>query len=282
MNYFKEILRGILIGVANVIPGVSGGTMAVSMGIYDKIIFAVNNIRKDFKGSIKTLFPYGIGLVIGVVGLAFIIEILFEKFQIPTVMAFLGLILGGLPAIIKKVENETFKTTHLTSFTIFVALIMFSTIFASTGSGATEISFGVETIILMMFLGFIAAGTMVVPGVSGSMILIMLGYYETIIQSVNVFIKSLLAFNIAEMLTTLQILLPFGVGTLVGVIIMAKIIAILLRRYPNATYWGIIGLVVASPIAILYPISFVGIGIGTIMPSLVTFVLGFYAAIKLS
>ncbi len=282
MNYIKDILKGALIGVANVIPGVSGGTMAVSMGIYDKIISAITNLKKNFKNSIKTLFPYIIGVVLGVVLLSFVIEKLFTYFQIPTIMAFLGLILGGLPAIIKKVENEKFKPTHLLSFALFVALIVFSTLYAATDTGATQMSFGIESILLMLILGFISAGTMVIPGVSGSMILMMLGYYETIIQTINEFIHSLLAFDISKIALSLQTLIPFGIGVILGIFIIAKIISFLLKRYPNATYWGIIGLVVASPIAILYPISFVGVGMGIWIVSFITFVAGFYFAMKLS
>ena len=175
MDFIKDILRGALIGVANVIPGVSGGTIAVSMGIYDKIIYAITNLRKEFKNSFKTLLPYGIGLVVGILGLAFLIEMLFAKFQIPTVMAFLGLILGGLPAIIKKVDGEKFKVTHLISFSFFVLLILLLTLFSSNTTEVTSISFGIGTVCLMLLFGFISAGTMVVPGVSGSMVLMILG-----------------------------------------------------------------------------------------------------------
>ena len=282
MDFIKDVLRGVLIGVANVIPGVSGGTIAVSMGIYDKVVSAINNLRKDFKNSVMTLLPYVIGIVVGVLGLAFLIEMLFEKFQIPTVMAFLGLILGGLPAIIKKVENEKFKVTHLISFVLLVSLILFTTFFTAGDNAVTDISFGFGSIVLMFVLGFISAGTMVVPGVSGSMVLMMLGYYEVIIQTINQFVKSLLAFHMAEVLTAMKILVPFGIGVLVGIFVIAKIIEFLLRKYPNATYWGIIGLVVASPVAILLPVPFAGITLGTAIASVITFAVGFFAAMKLS
>lgn len=282
MAYLKEILRGMIIGIANVIPGVSGGTMAVSMGIYDKIIFAVTNLKKDFKNSVKTLFPYILGMLIGIVGLAFLIEILFDKFKVPTIMAFLGLILGGLPPIVKKVENEKFKVTHLISFAFFVALIVFPTILSSSNNAVVEINFGIGSIVLMVVLGFIAAGTMVIPGVSGSMVLMMLGYYETIIQTINAFIKSLTTFNMSGILSSIQILVPFGIGVLLGIFVIAKVIEILLKKYPNTTYWGILGLVIASPVAILYPTNFLEIGVGTIIASIVTFVVGFYTALKLS
>ena len=112
-------------GVANIIPGVSGGTMALSMGIYEKIIHAINHIRSEFKKSIQTLLPYIIGIVIGIVLLSFLIEFCLERFELPTLMAFVGLILGGLPPIIKKVENEKFKSTHLFSFLLFASIIYY-------------------------------------------------------------------------------------------------------------------------------------------------------------
>lgn len=282
MNFLKDILRGTLIGVANVIPGVSGGTIAVSMGIYDKIIYAITNLKKDFKNSFMTLLPYGIGIVVGILGLAFFIEMLFEKFQIPTVMAFLGLILGGLPVIVKKVEKEKFKATHLIAFAFFITLITFLTFYSSQTVELDSISFGIGSVMMMLVLGFISAGTMVVPGVSGSMILMILGYYEIIIKTINDFIRALTSFNIAGIFEAAKLLIPFGIGVIVGIIVIAKIISILLKRYPVATYWGIIGLVVASPIAILMPVSFVGISLVTIISSIITFAVGFLVALKLS
>ena len=97
MGFFKDILRGVMIGVANIIPGVSGGTMMVSMGIYDKIIGAVNNIFKEWKQSLKTLLPYAIGMLLGIAGLSFCITYFFEHFPLQTAFLFIGLIFGGLP-----------------------------------------------------------------------------------------------------------------------------------------------------------------------------------------
>ena len=282
MDFIKDILRGMLIGVANVIPGVSGGTMAVSMGIYDKIINAITNLKKEFKKSFVTLLPYGIGIIIGVIGLAFLIEMLFEKYQLPTVACFLGLILGGLPVIVKKVENEKFKFTHLVSFVLFVSVIVFLTLFSTADVTSHDIPFGMASIILMMFLGFISAGTMVIPGVSGSMILMMLGYYEMIIQTINQFIKAVTNMNLVVIIETCKILIPFGIGVLIGIVIIAKIINKLLRKYPNATHWGIIGLIVASPFAILYSVNMVGISPTTWIISAITFAFGFLVAMKLS
>lgn len=281
LNYLKEILRGIFIGIANIIPGVSGGTIALSMGIYEKIISAVNNIRKDFKNSVKTLFPYVIGVVIGIVLLSFVIEFSLEHFELPTLMAFVGLILGGLPPIIKRVENEKLKITHIFSFILFALVIIVPTLIANNNEVAREITFNFGSCILLFILGIVGAASMVVPGVSGSMILMMLGYYSIILNNITAFIKALTAFDIAGMLTCCGILIPFGIGVLVGIVLTSKIIEKLLNRYPNATMWGIIALVVTSPFAILWGVN-LNINIIMLLSSVITFVVGFFVARKLS
>lgn len=281
LNYFKEILRGIFIGVANIIPGVSGGTIALSMGIYEKIISAVNNVRKSFKESIKTLLPYGIGAVIGIILLSFVIEFSLEKFELPTLMAFVGLILGGLPPIIKRVENEKFKFTHLISFLLFAAVIVVPTLIANDINISRDVTFGFGSVILMLALGVLAAGSMVVPGVSGSMMLMMLGYYDIILGNVTSFIKALTSFDMATMLSCCGVLIPFGIGVLIGIIVTAKIIEKLLKKYPNATMWGIIALVVTSPFAILWGVN-LNIQVIMLFASVVTFIIGFIVARKLS
>ena len=105
----KSILKGMVIGVANIVPGVSGGTMAVSMGIYDKLIHCVTHILKEFKKSIKFLIPIGIGMVLALVGLSFVIEAAFEHFPAQTNLLFIGLIVGGLPAITKKIKGQKIR-----------------------------------------------------------------------------------------------------------------------------------------------------------------------------
>lgn len=281
LNYIKEILRGVFIGVANIIPGVSGGTIALSMGIYEKIISAVNNIRKSFKDSVKTLLPYVIGAVLGIVVLSFVIEFCLEKFELPTLMAFVGLILGGLPPIIKRVENEKFKFTHFLSFLLFAAIIVVPTLIANDMNITRELTLNFGSVVLMLILGVVAAASMVIPGVSGSMILMMLGYYDTILNTITTFIKALTSFDITTMLTCSGILIPFGIGVLLGIVVTAKIIEKLLTKYPNATMWGIIALVVTSPFAILWGVN-LNINVLMLLSSVVTFVIGFMVAKKLS
>lgn len=124
MKTFFEILRGVVIGLANIIPGVSGGTMMVSMGIYDTIIGCINSLFKDFKKCIKTLWPYALGMVAGILGLAKLITYLLGTFPLPTNMAFIGLILGGLPMIVRKMKGEKTGIAGVAAFVLAFALVV--------------------------------------------------------------------------------------------------------------------------------------------------------------
>ncbi len=276
MSFVKEILRGIVIGIANIIPGVSGGTMMVSMGIYDKIIGSVNRLFKEFGKSIRTLLPYVIGMAVGIVGLSFCIEFLFDEFPLPTALLFIGLIFGGLPIILKKVDRKSLNPTCAIIFLLFFALVVGMQFL---GTGADKVlTTDVGSLIVLAGVGLVASATMVIPGVSGSMLLMAMGYYNSIIEEINAFIRALLALDFDALLHGVVILAPFGIGIVVGIFAIARLIEFLLKKYMNYTYSAILGLVVASPVAVL-----MGIGIGsvTLLPVLaavVTFCVGFAVA----
>lgn len=281
MNKIIDIVKGIFIGVANIIPGVSGGTLAVSMGVYQTILDAINNIRKDFKNSIKTLFPYIIGIIIGIVALSFVINFLLENFTMPTISCFIGLVLGGVPLIINKIKDEKVKNTHIISFIIMLAIIIVPTLIAIETPAIQTIDFNIINILILFALGIISALAMVVPGVSGSMLLMMLGYYNIIIATIKSTVEALILLDLTTLLNNLLILVPFGIGVLVGIVVIAKIISKLLKKYPNATYWGILGLIVASPFSIIIKSGTVIDSPITLLVCLLTFGVGFFVANKL-
>ncbi|MBO7402600.1 MAG: DUF368 domain-containing protein [Lachnospiraceae bacterium] len=286
MKFIIDILRGVVIGIANVIPGVSGGTLAVSMGIYDKIITSVNNLFKKFKQSIKTLLPYGIGIVLGIIGLSFAISFLFNNYPLPTVMLFIGLILGGIPVILKRVFASAAKKPNIPLcilfFVIFAAIIVLLPFIAGSEGEASDLTPGFLTVVKLLFAGIIASATMVVPGVSGSMILLALGYYNTVIDSIKNLVQAAVHFNFGNMLTPVAILLPFGIGVVLGIWLIAKLIAFLLARFEAYTYSAILGLVVASPYAIFTATKFTTPSVPVIIFSVIALAAGFLAAFFLA
>lgn len=274
----KNILKGAVIGVANIIPGVSGGTMAVSMGIYDKLIHCVTHILKEFKKSMKFLIPVGIGMVLALVGLSFVIEAAFEHFPAQTNLLFIGLILGGLPAILKKVKGNTIRPGHIIPAVVFFVLVVGLAALGSGEGNDADLSFNVLNVIKFFGVGVIASATMVIPGVSGSMVLMLMGYYQPIIETISTFVRALAAFDIPVLLQCCGVLIPMGIGIVVGIVVIAKLIELVFEKWPLLAYWAIIGLIAASPIAIILMSEFGTITVITVLTSVVTFVLGFAGA----
>lgn len=277
----KSILKGMVIGVANIVPGVSGGTMAVSMGIYDKLIHCVTHILKEFKKSIKFLIPIGIGMVLALVGLSFVIEAAFEHFPAQTNLLFIGLIVGGLPAITKKIKGQKIRFGYFVGAILFFALVV-GLAAVGEGNGAdADMTFNFINVLKFFGVGVIASATMVIPGVSGSMMLMLMGYYQPIIETISTFVKALVAFDVPVLLQCCGVLVPMGLGIVIGIVVIAKIIEIIFEKFPMYAYWAIIGLIVASPFAILLLSEFGTITVVTVITSIVTFALGFFVAMKL-
>lgn len=279
----KTILKGVVIGIANIIPGVSGGTMAVSMGIYDKLIHALTHILKEFKESMKIIIPIAIGAGLALVGLSKIITISLDKFPVPTNFLFIGLIVGGMPAILNRLK-ATGKKVSIGNIIALIAFFALVVGFASLGEGKAEgttIAFTFANVMKLFVVGIIASATMVIPGVSGSMVMMLLGYYESILANISLFIDSLIAFDMQGILAACGVLVPFGIGVVLGIAIIAKIIEVVFNKLPNYAYCAIIGLIVASPIAIIMMSDFSRYNIGSILVGVVTFVLGYFTATKL-
>lgn len=251
MNFIKDILKGVVMGIANIIPGVSGGTMAVTMGIYDKMINAVNILFKKFSYSVKVLLPLFIGMALGIIGLSFLIEYLLGEYPLQTNAAFIGLIIGGIPIILSKVKTEKPGVAAIVIFALFFALIVGLQLVSGGNDDATGITLTSIEIVKLFVVGVIASATMIIPGVSGSMVLMILGYYQPVLATINSTMTALKNFDIATVMYGVAILLPFGIGVIVGIFAIAKLIAYLFANFEKLTYYAILGLIGASPVAIL-------------------------------
>lgn len=281
MKFLLEVIRGMVIGLANIIPGVSGGTMMVSMGIYDTLIYCITHLFREFKKSVLTLLPYAVGMVAAIGLLSFALKWAFEVYPLPTNTLFIGLILGGLPAIAGKLKGKPKGVVGAALFVAFFALILLLQVLQSENVAAIRLSFG--EVVKLFFLGALASATMVIPGVSGSMILKLLGYYEPIVtEAIPGLLSAFAGGEWSAVWLNVGILFPFGVGILVGIFAIAKIIEWLLARWEGPTYCAILGLVTASPVAILMSTGLAGVSWSLALMSLATFVVGFLVAWRLS
>lgn len=279
--FFMKVLKGTLIGMSVVIPGVSGGSMAMSMGIYDQLIDFIT-IGKGTKDKGKGLFPYVLGAFLGVVLFAYFIEILFSKFPLRTACLFVGMILGVMPMLLQKVRGQRFRFSHALILLCTVGVMVLLPLATQDGGYSAHLEPSLPYALLSLLLGCIAATTMIIPGISGSMMLMLLGYYEPILQTVNTFTMALLQMDFQALLRAGIILAPFCFGVLAGMILMARGIRALLQRFPLSSYYGIMGLVLASPFAVLYQQNLHGVDAGTWMIGIGIAVVGFIFAMLLS
>ena len=278
---FKNFLKGMVMGLANIIPGVSGGTLAVSMGIYDKLIHCLTHLFREFKESIRFVLPIILGMIVALAGLSFVITPSFEHFPLQTNGLFIGLIVGGLPLMFRKVKGSRIRIGHGIVFLIFFAIVIGMAMLGDTEGKAADLSLGLVNVLKLFGVGVIASATMVIPGVSGSMMLLVMGYYNPIVATIKEFVEALVHFNMQEILRCCGILIPMGIGVIVGIFAIAKVIEIIFEKFPVYAYYAIIGLILASPIAILMASELGVITVLSVITSLVTFAVGFVVAMKL-
>ena len=269
------VLKGFLLGIANIIPGVSGGTLAITLGIYNDLIGAISHFFKNLKKNLKFLIPLGIGMVLAILLGSKVISLCLDKFPFPTTLFFIGLIVGGIPLLTKKIKGKKLKPANAASFLLPFSVVMLMT-FLNEGNNVVNITnMNLLQIILLFLVGMVAAATMVIPGVSGSFVLMLLGYYKPIVSTIgNLTDFSLLGHNIL-------VLAPFGLGVLIGIVLIAKLIEYLLAKHETATYYAIIGFVTSSVIGL--GVGLIGLHTSTleVLAGIVLFVLSFVIGYKL-
>lgn len=277
-------IKGFIMGIANIIPGVSGGTLALTLGIYEGFIQAISHFFSNIKENIKFLLPIVIGIGLSIISMSRVIDYSYEYFPIPTTMFFMGLVIGGIPLLLRKVKDTKEKKQPSSyvllaiTFSIVILLALSEQLFdISVKANLTNLGFG--GYIALFLVGVIAAATMVIPGVSGSLVLMLLGYYYPILKVV----KDLTKFqNIPQ---NLLIGALFGLGILIGIVLISKLIEYLLAKYEAKTYFGVLGFIFASviaiPIATMNSVSNLVFSIPHILIGIIVLIIGAIIGYKL-
>lgn len=257
-----DILKGIIIGIGSVMPGFSGGVMALAFNVYDRLIYAVSNFSKHPYKVLKDIWAIAIGICIGIITAIVSISLLLKHIPIPTILFFTGLIVGSIPNIYEKVKSNHYSPKQIVSFLLgflLISLVIVLSIVYDSSKPDLVVVVGdidVRELITLFLLGFITASTLIIPGISGSLILLALGYYQYILDFVLAFLKALLIFNTQGILGNLILIIIFGAGILVGLITLSKSIEIIINKYPKIFFSFVIGLLLASPFAIIYQMFF--------------------------
>lgn len=272
---FMLAVKGFILGIANIIPGVSGGTLAITLGIYEELINTISHIFSNLKKNLSFIIPIGIGAIISVLAMSKLINYSLGKFPIPTTLFFIGLIVGGLPLIYKKVSNQKMNLSHIMAFLITFSFIIILT-FLKSGVGEVNLTnLNLGLIILLFIVGVISAATMVIPGISGSFVLMLLGFYKPILATISDITNF-------ELLThNLLILLPFGVGIVIGIILIAKLIEYLLKKHEIITYYAILGFIISSVISLFVGLFEHNFNISQILVGTLLFIVGNIVGYKL-
>lgn len=253
MKIIIDFLKGICIGVANVIPGFSGGTMAVILNIYERVINGFSNFFKAPIKTLKDLWVIIIGLIVGIIIAILTITKLLSTFPIPTALFFVGLIIGSIPNLFQSYASyKKVQVIDIISFIIAMAIIVILPLLNSNNLEVSNVNVGI--IILMFVLGAICAAAMILPGVSGSLVLMAFGYYLFLMDNIGILIESILRFNFDNFGNPFLIVLSFGIGAIIGIVFISKVLKYLFDKHPRTIYAIILGLLVASLFAIIYAV----------------------------
>ena len=281
-SLFRNFINGLAFGITEIVPGISGGTIAVILGFYDELIETVNHFTEDYRKYLRFLFPFLFGAVTGIITFSSIIHYLLTNYSFPTMLFFIGLIVGIIPPIYSKVKEpgRGFKYGEIALVLLpLFGLLIISELKGVSVTNPIEVikTIDVPFIIFIFFAGIIAAMALVIPGISGSFVLLLLGIYPLATYSLSS-IRHLLAdiTNISLMLDICKVLLPLGIGVIIGGLSMARLIEKLLKNYYKITYSIILGLLLGS-VYVLFrePIVYKsGISTIIIMIGSATFLLG--------
>ncbi len=307
MNIIKLFLSGSIIGMANVMPGVSGGTLAVVLGIYDKFVNAITFNVKKLWSNRAFIFPLVLGMLAGIAFFSKVIALLFDLFPHQTNFFFLGIILGSVPMLYcyclgrqwgkteeqcKEIPDESGKgkpeqkvCKWIPRWSVIIciiigaaALLAFASLDAATdrtvkiSSELPPLTFG---LCLKIFIaGLVGAVVMIIPGISGSFFMLIMGVYQIVIGAIAIMVSSL--GDLPRLWNAVLHLLPNGIGVLLGLVGGAKLVAWILKRAPEQTYGVIFGLIIGSAIN-LYP-GFAGLSVPAVLVSILCIAGGFATA----
>lgn len=251
VNNLSIFIKGFVVGGTMIIPGVSGGTMAMILGIYDELILAISNFRRNPLNNFWYLFRFtisaGIGLLLFVTPLSWLLE----HYRVPVISFFMGVVFGGIPMIAKKSNVERLSVKNFLYMILGTIVVLF---IAAIPQGIFSVE---KDFIIMLFAGIVSAVALILPGISISHFFLILGMYEQILKAIK------------EMEIT--ILLPLATGVFIGIILFSKILNYLLEKYPSKTYLIILGFILGS-IAEIFP----GLQKGAaIISSVFLFLMGF-------
>lgn len=262
----KDLLVGTLVGIVSMLPGASGATIAVIFGIYERLISDIANIREKLFRDLRFIIPVGIGIVLGLFICAFGLEALLDRWEVPMMFFFAALILAQIPDVMALGDDGRPMTSYNWAALIAGVVIMF--VFLWIGLSGNGLDREIDGFLVWVFVGIVLAVSKLAPGVSGSTILLAVGLYTPFMHAMTEF--------------DMGVLIPCGIGLLVGALAFAKVIDHFLAHNRKSTYMVILGLTVGSVITVSIEAGLELDGLTVIAQSIVFAIVGLLLGIWLS
>ena len=245
-------LKGIAVGAANIMPGVSGATLALVFGIYEKLVASINELFLAPKQSLRFLLPLGVGMAVGIIMFGSLVDSLLGSFPLESRLFIAGLMVGSLPHVHKvALQGERPKNFYYLVSALSAILISALVIFAPSPNLNLDVTPSVAFLAYVFIGGVFAAAALMIPGISGAMVFILFGLYPIVMNVIAQLREYLFSPASIELLPPIiMIAAPMGIGIIVGILLCSKLISVLLRKFHVPTYFVIIGLIIGSIVAL--------------------------------
>lgn len=239
MKYIKLALQGFIIGIGKIIPGVSGAMFAMLFGVYEKALKIISNLRKELKGNFLFMTVLGLSVLSAIIFGSNIINRCLNTYYIQTMFLFLGMMVAGIKSLFQNIKGKKIDTKSK-AIAFFIAGCLVAISFIDISGGESTVPKNLFSIIMLFICGFLDIAASIIPGICGTALLMILGYYNTVISALGNIL------DIGSLNDNLFILAPFLVGMIVGAFIISKMISYLFRKYKDATYYAIFCFAIAS------------------------------------
>ena len=268
MKDIKLFIEGFIIGIGKIIPGVSGAMFAMMFGVYEKALDIISNLKTKLFKNFKFMMILGTSILLAIILGSGIIKKCLDNYYLPTMMLFIGMMSGGIKPLCNKVKGVKIEKSNIICAVVAVTAITFISML-DFGVNEGNLEKTPLTVLLLAISGFVDAFATVTPGICGTALLMIIGYYDVVITSLGDI------FNLANLEHNLFVLIPFVIGLLLGVYLISKLINYLFKNHKIKTYYSIIGFAITSIILLFKDVLKGTYLLNEIILSIVLFIIGY-------
>lgn len=271
MKDLKLVLEGFIIGIGKIIPGVSGAMFAMMFGVYEKALNIISNLKTELKKNLKFMILLGSSILLAIIFGSNIIKKCLDNYYMPTMFLFIGMMISGIKPLFKNVKGTKVKPGNIIC-AVAISILLILLDFVDFGVTEESLVKTPATIIMLFVSGFLDAVSTILPGVCGTALLMILGYYDVIINSLGDI------FNFSNLNNNLFVLIPFSLGMIIGVLLVSKAVNYLFKNHKIGTYYTIIGFAIMSTIILFVKAITVPYTTMELVVSIILLIVGFILA----